>query len=96
MFNSAIHKMTKELKPIYNHQRSFYKKAYMFYDAETHRFYLVSYDTIVASIDRDAVLHRHWWGCSRTTMNHVREFCKQLIHRDYFITAQEWRELPVE
>ena len=95
MFNS-MYTMTKELKPIYNHQRSFYKKAYIYRDSLDNRFYLISYDTIVASIDRNAELHRHWWGCSRTTMNHVREFCKQLIHRDYFITAQEWRELPVE
>lgn len=37
--------------------------------------YLVSYETIVASIT-DNRLHRHWNGYSATTMNHVNSFAR--------------------
>lgn len=85
----------KELKPIYNHQKSFYGKAKT--REYQDRIYLISYNTVVAYIDKTHyVLHRLWGGYSKTTMIHVNEFCKQNIGSHVFITAQQWREMEVD
>lgn len=55
--------------------------------------YLVSYETIVASIT-DNRLHRHWNDYSTTTMNHINKFC------DLFDVEgagkKAWEAMPVE
>lgn len=54
-------------------QKSFYGKAVVFRGADG-KFFLRSYGTIVASVDREGNFSRHWGGYSATTMRHVDAF----------------------
>lgn len=56
-------------------QKSYYGKAYVLHDING-KIYLKSYNTFVCSIDRNGNFARHWNGYSRTTANHVNDFCK--------------------
>ena len=55
--------------------------------------YLVSYETIVASVT-DNRLHRHWNGYSVTTMNHVNSFAKHFNIEG--ASKHEWESMNVE
>lgn len=69
----------KELKPIYDNVKSFYKKAftgtYTFSNGETTCIYLKSYNTVVACIFINQL--RIYGYFSQTTARHIREFAKQ-------------------
>lgn len=67
-------------------------RAWVRYEDGT--FYLRSYNTIVASITPDGVLHRHWWGWSATTAKHVRIFCGW--HNIAHPNKAEWERMEVE
>jgi len=67
--------MTKyELRPIYDHCKSFYGKAWVREEEECKT--LISYNTTVARIDRqgNAVVYGTY---SATTLRHIKEFLKQ-------------------
>jgi hypothetical protein len=55
--------------------------------------YLVSYETIVASIT-DNRLHRHWNDYSVTTMNHVNSFSR--LFNVEGVSKHEWESMDVE
>ena len=54
-------------------RKSFYGKAVAI-KAKDGKLFLKSYNTIVASIDKDGNFSRHWGGYSATTMRHVNAF----------------------
>lgn len=58
-----------------NGRKSFYGKARVLERGDTR--YLVSYDTVVASVDGEGRVHRHSDWKSRTTCAHVRSFIGQ-------------------
>lgn len=72
-------------------QKDYYGKAVVIEDGGNRL--LKSYSTIVASIDKDGNFHRHWYGYSRTTMNHIRDFCR--LFNIECGGAAWWREQPV-
>lgn len=87
----------KELIPIYDSHKSFYRKAHV------HIFddyaYLVSYNAVVCFIDfSDNSIHRLWGGYSATTMRHINEFIKQ--YADYpentWFSKSDWENMIVE
>lgn len=75
-----------------NSRKSFYGKAHVIHANGT--VYLRSYDTIVASVTGDGVLHRHWGGWSSTTGRHISSFSYGFAGRE--IRKKEWDALPVE
>lgn len=80
-----------ELSPN-NGRKSFYGKAHVIQVDGT--VYLRSYDTIVASVTQDGVLHKHWEGWSATTGRHIASFSDMLTNRE--IRKKEWDKLPIE
>lgn len=73
-------------------RKPFYGKAHIIHADGT--AYLRSYDTIVASVTRDGVLHKHWGGWSATTGRHIASFSDMLTNRE--IRKKQWDALPVE
>lgn len=69
----------KELKPIYDNAKSFYKKAvtgtYTFSNGKTTCIYLKSYNTVVACVFINQL--RVYGYFSQTTARHIREFARQ-------------------
>ena len=66
-----------EIEPMFDSQKSFYRKAYVVADGNTKTLY--SYDTAV--IEYDCITNtfrRLWHGWSVTTGRHIKEFCKQV------------------
>lgn len=72
----------KELKPVYDNAKSFYKKAYILYENNVIKLY--SYNTLVCvimnkryklnyNIDTDLLF-------SNTTLRHIKEFLKQYLN----------------
>lgn len=55
-------------------QKDYYGKAVVIEDGGN--TILKSYNTLVCSIDADGNFHRHWYGYSRTTMNHINDFIR--------------------
>lgn len=72
-----------ELEPMFDSQKSFYRKAYVAVDGNTKTLY--SYDTPV--IEYNCITEkftRLWYGWSATTGRHIKEFCKQVSgYRNY-------------
>jgi len=67
----------EELKPVYANVKSFYGKAFILRDETTVK--LLSYDTIIVSIDlesRDVWVDEKYY--SATTLRHLKEFLKQM------------------
>jgi hypothetical protein len=66
------------LRPIYNHQKSFYKKARVIQN--NNGIHLTSYNTVVAvidtSLDRDKAL-TVFGTYSSTTLKHIKDFMYQ-------------------
>jgi hypothetical protein len=56
--------------------------------------YLVSYETIVACIDKVGKFHRFWNDYSATTMNHINKFCNLFGVSGY--SKKEWESLNTE
>ncbi|MDD7731250.1 MAG: hypothetical protein PT942_03130 [Eubacteriales bacterium] len=68
--------MMKELKPIYDTQKSFYGKAQV--EATTDTATLYSYGTAIMTYNKvDDDLTLIWGDWSRTTGRHINEFLKQ-------------------
>lgn len=69
------------LKPVYDHQKSFYNKAYVKEWGNCKELY--SYNTRVAIIKLDAngmnekLILGNYATCSATILKHLREFCRQ-------------------
>lgn len=80
-----------ELSPN-NSRKSFYGKAHVIHADGT--MYLRSYDTIVASVTGDGVLHRHWGEWSATTGRHIASFSDRFAGGE--IHKKQWDALPVE
>jgi hypothetical protein len=85
---------TRELLPIYDNAKSFYKKAMVMHYSDNggnNLNLLYSYETLAASIDtikgRISVYNLE----SRTTTRHVKEFIRQYTFRAY--STQEIKRL---
>lgn len=82
-----------ELKPLHNRQKSYYGKAEVIDQSGT--LWLKSYNTIVASINKNSgVFLRHWHGYSATTARHIYDFRLQNGLKD--ICKKEWDKLSIE
>ena len=64
-----------ELKPIFGHVKSFYKKAYVINEDDLLK--LRSYNTIVASINKKESVAIVYGDYSQTTLRHIKDFLKQ-------------------
>lgn len=95
-------KQTLELKPIYDHRKSFYGKAHVIFDSDNDFIILQSYDTDVCRIENYRTgwkFRRLWDGYSATTMRHVNEFINQFCPWDYAMThggKKFWDSLEVD
>ena len=69
-----------------NERNSFYGKAFVICNKGVK--YLRSYNTIVASIQPNGTVKRHWDDWSATTGRHLLSFCG--------IRKKEWDKMPVE
>lgn len=69
--------IVKELKPIFENVKSYYKKAKILRDEETTQ--LKSYNTIVLEIDSEGNITRNAqnYNFTNTTLRHCKEFLKQ-------------------
>lgn len=65
---------TYESIPVYDNRKSFYKKAFVAINENTHT--LISYDTKVVSVE-NGLITRLWNGYIITTMRHINEFLRQ-------------------
>lgn len=74
-------------------QKSFYGKARV-EKMRDKSIRLVSYGTVVLSIDNEGKPHRHWSKWSATTGRHIREFTYKYL--GYPILKQEWDKMEVE
>lgn len=79
------------LEPV-NGRKSFGRKCLCRVLEDGRRAVLLSYNTIVATVD-DGVLARHWDGWSMTTGTHIASFCRHcgVPHCD----KSDWSALPV-
>lgn len=67
----------KELKPVYNNQKSFYGKALI--KDTNNGTELYSYNTLVAKLDNGTIYVTHNDDyLTRTTLKHITEFIQQL------------------
>lgn len=86
----------KELTPIYDNAKSFYRKAMV--DEHAHGATLYSYGTKIielVNVGNDTYIRKVWNGYSATTQRHINEFIKQFVHK--FNTNKKWYEnLPNE
>lgn len=76
-------------------QKSYYGKAQVLVDEPSKTKYLKSYNTIVAKIDDNNQLHKLWNGYSRTTQNHIKDFCK-LFNISFSGSKKDWLALKNE
>lgn len=84
-----------ELKPQFSRRKSFYKKAHII-KTEDGEIILKSYATNVASYNlKTKQLNKLWNGYSRTTMEHIEEFCKQ-FDIDFTPNKKNWLNLPYD
>lgn len=82
--DKVIEESTAEpLEPVYDHAKSFYKKAHVVTDDDGTKV-LISYNTPVCKIDKDGEVTllrdkrtRLSWSASPTTLRHVKEFLRQ-------------------
>lgn len=76
-----------------NGRKSFYGKAKVI-DSDNGIVSLVSYDTIVCSIDTNKKeFIRHWNSNSMTTTAHINSFRSLYGYRP--LTSAQWKNLPV-
>lgn len=88
-FNVEYTELT-ELKTIYDHALSFYKKAHVkkYYNKENIiiKYQLISYNTIMIEYDaslkgnKQLIFNKHLYNYTNTTLRHVKEFIKQYNH----------------
>lgn len=65
-----------ELQP-HNGRKSFYGKCQVLEDEKHKKYYLKSYNTIVASFDKKKkIFRKHWDGYSHTTQAHINSFLR--------------------
>lgn len=74
-----IRHILRELEPMKDTAKSFYKKAYVGFDDNTKDYMLYSYNTLIASYNRDsgAVKLTSDYNYSKTTLRHLKEFLYQ-------------------
>ena len=85
----------KELKPIYSRRKSFYKKAHII-TTDDGEIILQSYTTNVACYNPHTnQLIKLWNGYSRTTMEHIAEFCAQ-FNIEFTPSKRNWLALPYD
>lgn len=65
----------EELQAKFDSRASFYKKAYVI--SYKNKYYLLSYDTIVAEVEKDGNNYKEYGKYSQTTSRHQKEFKKQ-------------------
>lgn len=73
-------KTTKELKCLYNNQKSFYGKAEV--EQEENNVPLISYNIPIVNVNNGKITPL-WNGWSATTNRHLKEFFKQFWDVDY-------------
>lgn len=77
--------------PCYTTRKSHYGKAQVIEASGVK--YLKSYNTIVASIDKNGNLFRNWDGYSKTTMEHVYSF---MSHYNLSpIVKKDWDKMDI-
>ena len=81
-----------ELKPYFDNQKSFYKKAYIYARGNGY-VYLRSYNTNVCAV-HNGKFYRLWGGYSSTTMRHINEFRQQYGFDK--INKNQWESMEVE
>ncbi len=77
----------------YCDRKSFYNKCFVLENTDTHKYMLVSYETIVATYYKGS-FKRTWVGYSVTTMRHVNAF-RQFL-RLPAINKSEWVNMNIE
>lgn len=82
---------TRELKTVYDRQKSFYGRAYTTTD-DNGNIYLTSYTTTVCKIVDNEFI-RLWDSWSLTTSRHINEFRQQ--HGLPKISKKEWDAMGV-
>ena len=80
-----------ELLPIYESQKSYYRKAIVIEDNYKNR-YLQSYDTVVCMITRQGLI-KLWDNWSLTTSKHIHDFLLQNGFSGY--CKKDWLALEV-
>ena len=77
------------LKPLYDHAKSFYKKAIIRKYIDNRniiiKYELISYNTIMLiwdynSLDKEITFNKNLYNYSVTTLRHLKEFIKQYNH----------------
>lgn len=83
------------LEPRYSRRKSFYNKARVII-ADDDDIILQSYTTNVANYNtKTKKFTKLWNGYSRTTMEHIEEFCKQ-HDIDFIPNKKNWLNLPYD
>jgi len=73
-------------------RKSFYGRAKVIEQGGSR--YLLSYRTVVGSVDGKGKVHRYWDGKSNTTSAHIVSFLKQFADRP--MTSREFYSVPCE
>lgn len=82
-----------ELKPKFSRRKSFYKKAHITFTSDN-EIVLISYTTKVAKYNANTKQFTKLWnGYSRTTMEHIAEFCAQ-FEIPFTPNKKNWLSLP--
>lgn len=87
---------SEELKPVHDGQKSFWGRAKVEHHAGAGLTVLMSYDTVVCTVDAAGNFHRTWRGWSRTTAKHIVEFFRQFCNRGPVPHKAVWLAMPVE
>ena len=86
---------TTKLQPQFSRRKSFYNKAHII-TTDDGEIILRSYETNVATYNpRTRTFTKLWNGYSRTTMEHIGEFCKQ-FDIPFTPTKKNWLNLPYD
>lgn len=81
------------LQPRFSNRKSFYKKATIITNGDT--ITLHSYDTDVCSYNlKTHTFKKLWNGYSRTTMEHINEFCNQYDLATF--NKKQWDAYPCD
>lgn len=69
----------KELYPLWDSRKSFYKKAYISYEGNG-VYNLYSYNTLVCTIDNNKIILNRYSFYSNTTIRHLKDFLYQYLN----------------
>ena len=73
---------TRELRVLFGRQHSFYKKAFVKEDTEGTQYLYSYYSLIITNYGKALKFEEDLNLYTNTTMRHVREYLKQINHRE--------------